>query len=320
MNFKSKPTIIEIRPIELGDFEKLLDSKIVVVIPAYNEERLIGSVVLKLKEYSHNIIVVDDGSSDDTSRIAASAGAVVYRQSPNQGKGIALNLGFMKAREMDPDVVVAIDADGQHYPNELPIVIGPVLDGEADIVIGSRYLDERSDVPKTRVLGHRVLNKITHIISGTLVSDSQSGYRAFSPRAIQDIKFSASDFSVEAEMQFIAKEHNWVVKEVPITISYTEPPKRSVWRQGLIVLNGILHLAGQYRPLLYFSVPGGLSILGGLFEGLRVIRTFQTTDQLAIGTAMVSVLLTILGGLMLSTGFILHSVRALLIGLFKLNR
>ena len=141
--------------------ETPVNFNVVVVIPAYNEARLIGSVVLQVRDFADYTIVVDDGSDDDTAAIAEAAGAKVVRLSENGGKAAALSAGLKKALEYNPDVVVAMDGDGQHVPMELPLLIAPILRFEADIAIGSRYLDNRSNVPTHRIWGHRVFNLLT---------------------------------------------------------------------------------------------------------------------------------------------------------------
>jgi glycosyltransferase involved in cell wall biosynthesis len=284
----------------------------VLVIPAYNEERFIGSVVLKALRLVDAVVVVDDGSTDATAEIATEAGAVVVRHQGNLGKGVALSTGFRAARELEPAVVVTLDGDGQHLPQELPGVIEPVLAGEADIVIGSRYMGESLEVPRHRRWGHWAFNLLTNTASGVSVSDSQSGFRAFSPRALGAISFQSNGFSVESEMQFLAREHGLRTLEVPVTIAYPDQPKRPVMSHGMQVLNGLLRLVGQYRPLLFFGVPGTLALLGGLGMGVYVVTIYRQVQQLAVGYAMISVLLTIVGSLGLTTGVILHSIRGLL--------
>lgn len=288
-------------------------AKIAVVIPAFNEERFIGSVALKARRYAATVIVVDDGSSDSTAEIAAETGARVIRHSKNRGKGAALTTGFKAACEYHPAVVVMLDADGQHRPEELEAVIAPILSGQADIVVGSRYLEHTSEVPRHRVWGHRAFNWLTRISSGMDSTDSQSGYRAFSPAAIEKLDLTSSGFSVESEMQFIAKEAGLRLVEVPITITYTDQPKRSVIAHGLNVLTGILRLVGQYRPLLFFGVPGLMLLAGGVILGIAVVDIYSRLLTLAVGYAMISVLLTIVGSLLISTGIILHSIRGLLL-------
>jgi glycosyltransferase involved in cell wall biosynthesis len=289
----------------------LTQHKFSVVIPAYNESRFIGSVVLGLKRRPVDILVVDDGSSDDTADIAQAAGAEVLRLENNRGKGAALNAGLEHVRQKAPDAVVIIDADGQHLPQELEQVVRPILEQQADIVIGSRYLEGTSNTPSHRRFGHKVMNFFTGLFSGVQASDSQSGYRAFSPQAYRLLTFTSYDFSVESEMQFLASEHNLKIVDVPVTIQYLDKEKRSPWRQGASVLYGILRLTGQYRPLLYFSMPGVISLLAGLIWGGVVINRYRIYGQLAIGYAMICVLLCLIGISLFSTGITLHSMRAL---------
>ncbi len=296
------------------------NDRVVAVIPAYNEERFIGSVVLQVRQYVDEVIVVDDGSTDHTAAIARLAGASVVRHEVNLGKGAALNTGFRKARELFlPGVVVILDGDWQHRPEDLPKVITPVLAGEADLVIGSRYLKQESDVPVSRILGHWGFTTLVNLLSGTASTDSQSGFRAFSLRAVERITFSSSGFSVESEMQFLARDYNLKVVEVPITIRYEDKPKRSVVAHGLKVLNGILRLIGQSRPLVFFTTPGFLILMMGLFVGLWVVHTYSVYQQLAVGTALLAVLFCFIGTLALFTGIILHSLRGLLLEFMRMQ-
>ncbi len=284
---------------------------IVVVIPAFNEVRFIGSVVLKTLEHSDEVIVVDDGSRDGTPEIAELAGARVIRHQKNLGKGVALNTGFdLVRREYHPLAIVTLDADWQHSPEDLPAVAGPILSGQADLVIGSRYLQKTSDVPLQRIVGHWGFNMLVNTVSGTSITDSQSGYRAFSPRALECMAFSSSNFSVEFEMQFWAADYDLRVTEVPITICYQDKAKRSVIGHGLSVLNGILRLVAQTRPLLFFSLPGILLLAGGVIVGTLVAYQYSQLQTLAVGSALISVLLCFVGTLSLFTGIILNTVRS----------
>jgi glycosyltransferase involved in cell wall biosynthesis len=290
-----------------GEFQMM-----VIVIPAYNEERFIGSVVLKARKFADTVVVVDDGSSDATGEIAGEAGALVERHALNQGKGGALNTGFRKARELGAQIVVVLDGDGQHSPGEIPKLIAPIEKGEADMVIGSRYLDRRSAVPRSRVFGHRVITFLTNFASGRRVTDSQSGFRAFSAHAIDEIAFTSRSFSVESEMQFLANRYSLRLMEVPVIIHYPDTPKRSAIMQGLLVVNGILRLAGQHRPLLFFGVSGVVVLLAGLLWGAYVVEIYNHRHVLATGYALISVLLSIIGTLSFFTGIILYSIRGLI--------
>ncbi|RME36369.1 MAG: glycosyltransferase family 2 protein [Thermoflexia bacterium] len=157
-------------------------ASVVAVIPAYNEARFIGSVVLQARQYVDAVIVVDDGSTDATAEIAQVAGALVLRHEQNQGKGKALWTGLQAARRLNPQAVVLLDGDGEHLPPEIPLVLAPVLAGEADMVVGSRCLNGNSRVPRIRVWGHRFFNFLSNRTSGVHLTDSQNGFRAFSGR------------------------------------------------------------------------------------------------------------------------------------------
>ncbi len=288
-----------------------LSKKIVVLIPAYNEERFIGSVVLQVLNYVDTVIVIDDGSQDNTASIAKAAGATVLQHESNAGKGVALNTGFEFARQLDVDVVICFDGDYQHLPEELANVAKPILNDEADIAVGSRYLGDASDVPMQRVIGHWGFTTLTNALSGTSLTDSQSGFRAFSKAALIALTFSSKSFSVESEMQFLAKDNKLRVIEVPITIKYPDKPKRSVISHGLIVLNGLLGLVIQHRPLLFFSALGMAFILVGFLAGIWIIDRYQDSQELAIGMALIVVMLISVGFSVVFTGILLHTIRAL---------
>lgn len=285
----------------------------VAVIAALNEDRFIGSVVLKTRRYVDHVIVVDDGSHDQTAAVAAEAGAIVIRHDQNLGKAQAVNTGLRKAREMNASLVVLIDADGQHDPTEIPALIAPIEAGAADMVIGSRFLTVRSRIPRWRVLGQHALTWVTNLASGVTITDSQSGFRALSQRAINTMTFRPEGgFSLESEMQFLAQQHHLSVQEVPVSVTYAERPKRNPLGHGLQVLNGIIVLVSQHRPLIFFGAPGLLILLLGIVLGVIVVDRYHTYQTLAVGTALISLLLSIIGIQTLFTGIILHSIRALL--------
>jgi len=284
------------------------ETEVVAVIPAYNEARFIGSVVLQTRALVDQVIVVDDGSTDGTGEIARAAGAIVVRHEQNQGKGKALRTGLNEARRLRPRAVVLLDGDGQHLPAEIPSLLAPIRAGEADMVVGTRYLNGSSRVPLARVWGHRFFNLLTNHTSGVHLTDSQNGFRAFSGRVLDSLKFHSNGFSVESEMQMLARQHGWRVKEVPVTVLYDGKPKRSAFLQGLMVLDGILRYIGQHRPLLVFSLIGSLLLLIGMGWGFCVVEIYRRTQMLAVGYALICVMLTILGSICISTGFILHSL------------
>ena len=174
-----------------------------VVVPAYNEGLVIGSVVLQARKHADRVIVVDDGSSDRTAETARLAGADVIRFEENGGKARAMMAGFARARELGYEAVVMLDGDGQHDPEEIPAVAAPVLAGVADLVIGSRFLDVKANIPAYRRAGQTVLNGFTNLSvdGGTFATtDSQSGFRALSRRALENLTFASEGYSIESDM------------------------------------------------------------------------------------------------------------------------
>jgi glycosyltransferase involved in cell wall biosynthesis len=285
----------------------------IAVIAAYNEDRFIGSVVLKTRHYVDHVIVIDDGSTDQTAQIAGDAGAIVIRHEQNCGKSEAVNTGLERAREMNAAVVVLIDADGQHDPAEIPVVMAPVEAQQADIVVGSRFLGVRSPIPRWRILGQHALTVATNVASGVSLTDSQSGFRAVSRKALQSLTFRpGGGFSIESEMQFLVQEHRLTITEVPVRMTYVERSKRNPFTHGFQVLNGIIALVSQHRPLFFFGIPGVVILALGLALGTVVVDRYNTYQTLAVGYALISVLLDIIGIQTLFTGIVLHSIRAFL--------
>jgi glycosyltransferase involved in cell wall biosynthesis len=280
---------------------------IVIVIPAYNEARFIGSVVLQACEFGI-VVVVDDGSSDHTALIAANAGATVLRHELNLGKSAAVNTGFDYARTLKADAFVLMDGDGQHDSSEIPALVAPLLKGEADIVVGSRFLHVKSRIPKWRILGQHALTLATNLGSGSNLTDSQSGFRAFSPAILANLDFDTQGFSLESGMQFLAQEHKLRIAEVAIQVNYADPSKRNPINQGLQVLNGIVRLVSQHRPLFFFGGGGLILLLLGLSWGGYVVDIYIRSHVLAVGYTLISVMLSILGFTSVFTGLMLNAI------------
>lgn len=219
-------------------------SKIIAAIPAYNEARHIEEIVSKTLRYVSQVIVVDDGSEDGTGERARGAGATVIKHVGNQGKGVAVNTAFKTARELNPWAMVLLDADGQHRTEEIPQLLNPVLINQADMVVGSRFLTN-NHIPKYRMLGQTVLNITTNLGSGIKLTDTQSGFRAFSRKAIEIMRFKETGFAVESEMQFRANRYGLKVTEVPINTNYDERVKRSPVVHGFGVLFRVLGMMGE---------------------------------------------------------------------------
>ena len=296
----------------------------VALIAAYNEEDTIGSVVLRTKRHVDKVIVVDDGSRDKTAEIAQLAGARVVQHLNNGGKGEALKTGFEAAEKLNPDIVVCLDADCQHDPDDIPKVIAPIISGEADMVIASRYLDKEhtKKVPKYRRFGLWVLTRTTNFGSKTKVTDTQCGFRAFSGNILGKFRFQNKGFSVESEMLEDAIENNIRIKEVSTVVRYdgldtsTEKPGK----HGLGVFGFILRTVRDRRPLLFFGVSGFILLISGLIFGIWCLNSYFTQNHIPFGPAIAASILILVGAFCVFAGLILNSISGMINGLTKLNR
>jgi hypothetical protein len=189
------------------------------------------------------------------------------------------------------------------------LLIKPILEGNADVVVGSRFVGTKSNTPNWRVAGQVALNVATKVASGVDIADTQSGYRALSRQALERFNFRTRGFSIESEMQFLIGQHELKVLEVPIVVNYDEAPKRNPVKHGLQVVNGILRMVGQHRPLFFFGVPGMIILLIGLILGIGVVESYRAFSSLAVGTSLIAITLVITGLFSVFTGIILHTIR-----------
>lgn len=286
---------------------KLTQPKILVAMPAYNEGRYIGSLVLKARQYGAEVLVVDDGSTDDTSKIATLAGATVIRHKENKGKGAAIQSILAEASKRKPDTLVLLDADSQHNPEDIPLLVEPISRG-FDLVIGSR-VRERSNIPPYRRIGQRVLSYLSHILSGEKVADSECGFRALSPKAVAELRLRQDGFAIEAEMLSVATEKGFALTEVPISALYTKDGSTlNPVRHGLGVLTSMLAMISEKRPLFFFGLGGGILAALGLIAGVRTLHILSIVGIMPTGTALISVLLLIIGIFSMFTGIVLHTL------------
>lgn len=197
--------------------------KTVVVLPAYNEERFVSGVIRSCLDLGFDqVIVVDDGSIDDTAKNAVKSGAVVVSHLINRGVGAATQTGLSAARMMGADIAVTMDADGQHLAKDIPSLVDSLDKNGADIVIGSRFLNRENSVPPVRRFFNLIANLITLMLSGTYVSDSQSGMKAFSKQVLERINITSNGYEFCSEIIREARYFGFKIVEVPISVNYTD--------------------------------------------------------------------------------------------------
>ena len=281
--------------------------KVLAGIPAYNEARYVGSIVLQARQYVDEVIVVDDGSTDNTARVAELAGATVIRHAANRGKGAAIQSILAEARKRKPDILVLLDADSQHDPNEIPALIRPISES-FDLVIGSREA-QKDKTPRYRRIGQKVLLRSTQLASKTNISDSESGFRALSSKAINELDLKEKGFAIESEMITRTADKNLKITEVPISNIYTmDGSTLNPIRHGIEVLGRVIAMISQRRPLFFFGLAGGVLLLAGLITGIRVLNIAATKGDLAVGSTILTTLLIIAGISSIFTGIILNAL------------
>ncbi len=289
--------------------------KITAILPAYNEEVSIGSMVLHARQHADQVIVVDDGSSDRTSEVARLAGAYVICHSNNLGKGAALKTGFEYVSQNGANVIVTMDSDGQHDPDDITKLIAPILKGEADMVNGSRYMNGngKKTTPFYRRIGQNILDATTNLNSGLHITDTQSGFRAFAKHTLPKFSFRSNGLAIESEMLMDAANAGLKIKEVEIGVRYdVDGSSEHPLNHGLNVLMNVLRDMEMNRPLYYFTAPGLVFSTIGIFLGLSFLQDFYTGGGLKFGPTLLMILLTLIGSFMAFTGIILHTMSRLI--------
>ena len=280
-------------------------SVIIVGMPAYNEEKYIGSVVLQARQFADEVVVVDDGSSDNTAQIARLAGATVVQHKENSGYGATVQTVLAEAKKRDPEVLVLLDADGQHNPEEITSLVNAISAG-SDVAIGSRKI-KNENIPAYRRFGQNVISFFTRVLSRSTLSDTESGFRAFSRKAISVLEPKERGMAISAETISEATAKGLKITEVPISAIYTgDGSTLNPLKHGVSVLNRVIVMISERRPLLFFGTAGGISIILGIAAGVMVLRAFFTINELAVGTAMVAILLITVGVLFIFAGVILN--------------
>ena len=284
--------------------------KITIGIPAYNEEKNIAGIITRLKKYTDDIIVCDDGSNDLTKKIAEGLGATVISHETNKGYGAAINSLFLKAKELETEVLVTFDADGQHRIEDIPVVTKPIINNEAELVIGSRFLDTKSeDMPNYRKVGIKIITKVTNLSIKKDLTDSQSGFRAYSMKALQEIIPSDDGMGVSTEILIKANNIGLKIAEVPIKVNYSgNTSTHDPVSHGTSVILSTIKFTSIHNPLKFYGIPGVIFLIIGLgFIGWTV-QIYSESQQIITNVSLIGIGCIVLGTVLLMTAVILFSI------------
>lgn len=287
---------------------------VVACIPAYREEDTIAKVILSAQKYVDEVIVCDDGSGDMTGEIAEKLGAIVVRHDRNQGKGRALKTLLGTAMKLNADVTVLIDGDGQHSPSDIPNLIEPILVLKADLVVGSRFGNEKEmEVPLYRRLGLRFLNYLHKKVSKLPINDAECGFRALSRKALDAVYFfEHGGYGVDAEIVSLAKKNGINIVEVPIAVKYKGLKKTSkktpLFHGGELFAN-LLRIVIEESPLKYLGVPGAILLVIGMLAAIYMVLGFNSTQYVSLDAMIITMGSTVAGLLLVVTAFILFGLQ-----------
>jgi glycosyltransferase involved in cell wall biosynthesis len=264
--------------------------KVIIGIPAFNEEKNIAVLIIQLKKIADKIIVCNDGSTDLTSKIAEELGATVVNHEKNLGYGAAIRSIFLKSKNLDGDILVTFDADGQHRIEDVNRVIDPIINGESDLVIGSRFLDENEkEVPKYRKVGINVLTKITNATIKKQLTDSQSGFRAYSKKVLNELNPAELGMGISTEILIKASTKNFRISEVPIKIIYDgDTSTHNPISHGSSVLFSTIKYTSIEHPLKFYGIPSMIFFAIGVFFTYYSIEYYAEVGRLNTNLALVS--------------------------------
>ena len=283
--------------------------KITIGIPAYNEEKNIAKIIIKLKKITDSIIVCDDGSSDMTSEIAKNLGVIVISHKKNMGYGAAIRTIFEKSAEIGSDILVTFDADGQHRIEDVSRVLRPLENSEADIVIGSRFLGKQSNVPNYRKLGIKVITQVTNSSIKTKLTDSQSGFRAYSKQVLSKISLSEIGMGISTEILIKASSGGLRITEVPITILYSgDTSTHNPVSHGTSVLFSTIKFTSIEHPLKFYGIPSVIFLTIGMIFTSLAVQYYVDVGRLNTDLTLIGAGTILIGIILLISAILLYSL------------
>ncbi|WP_371504458.1 glycosyltransferase family 2 protein [Nitrosopumilus adriaticus] len=282
----------------------------IACIPAFNVSSQIREVIKKSLNYVDQVIVCDDGSTDATFVNAESSGAIMLKHKKNLGKGAALKTLFDKAKEINADIVITIDGDGQFLPEEIPKLLEPIKSNKFDVVIGNRFLD-KEQMPSYRKAGNKILDKFTKLAADLPFEDTQSGFRAYSSDAIKKISFSTNGFGVDSEILIDAVKKELKITEQYVTVIYDTGDKTSTKNpvsHSMGVIASIIELIAINHPLKYLGIPGIILLIIGIVYSVIVLTIFNDTRYFSIPSTLLALGSLVIGLMLLLMSVVLYSI------------
>ena len=282
-------------------------------IPAYNEEDTISDLVKSAKKFVDKVIVCDDGSTDDTLNNAKLAGAEIISHKKNQGYGAAITSLFDYCRMQNADVMITLDGDGQHDPNQIPILLDTISQHSVDVVLGSRFLDNNTDTPGYRKRGIKIITSAANFGADFKVSDAQSGFRAYSKSAINAIHPTEQGMAVSTEILLKISNKGLSLAEVPITTSYDgDTSEQNPVPHGISVLMNTIKYVSIRHPIKFYGIPGFVSIIAGLVSSVLFLDAYLNDQVIFYGSLLGAVVLLLFGAILSVTAIILFSMANLI--------
>jgi len=269
--------------------------KLSIIIPAYNEEKTIETVIKEIPEKflsidKKEVIVIDDGSTDNTAEIAQKCGAKVYSFKHNQGLAKAISSGFSKCIENNSDIMIILDADNQYDSKEIPLILEPIINKKADIVLGDRQIKKLDHMSSQKKIGNQIASKVLSIIIRTKITDGQTGFRAFNREAMKRIHlFSNYTYTQEAIVQ--GKFKNLKIIEVPISFRKRHDESRLISNIGSYAFRSASLLASTivyYRPIKFFGILSIILFAIGIIFSVFMIDHYFCTGMIRPYYAVVS--------------------------------